>query len=305
MAPRAATYLVAAADVGATLRVAVTGSNSAGSATASSAQTGVVSGSAGTPPVNTSLPSISGVAQLGQTLTASAGSWSGTAPISFTYQWRRCDAAGAGCVDIGGAVGRPIWSRAPTSVSSLRVAVTASNGSSVYASAVSGDGAEVVLAFRRKQRRAGRRAGRRRTGSFVGSPQRGVSGLLVGDPNVAVDFNGTSQYADVPAAAAWTPSAFSIELIVRPSELPDNKTIWSTQGVFNGWWLNTGPTGNVRMFVGDGSAWRSDKRSRCSTRAAPTTSSPPTTAPTPASTSTARSSRPGRPRPWPPTAART
>ena len=43
---------------------------------------------------------------------------------------------------------------------------------------------------------------------------------------------------------------------MRPSELPDNRTIWSTQGAFTGWWLNTGPTGNVRMFVGDGSAWR-------------------------------------------------
>ena len=43
---------------------------------------------------------------------------------------------------------------------------------------------------------------------------------------------------------------------MRPSALPDNRTIWSTQGLFTGWWLNTGPSGSVRMFVGDGSGWR-------------------------------------------------
>ena len=35
-----------------------------------------------------------------------------------------------------------------------------------------------------------------------------------------------------------------------------NKTIWATQGSFNGWWLNTGPSGIVRIFVGDGYGWR-------------------------------------------------
>ena len=95
-------------------------------------------------------------------------------------------------------------------------------------------------------------------GTYVGAPQTGVTGLLTGDPDTGVSFNGTSQYADVPAAAAWTPPAFSIELSVRPSELPVNKTIWSTQGAFTGWWLNTDSTGEVRLFVGDGSGWRFD-----------------------------------------------
>ena len=26
--------------------------------------------------------------------------------------------------------------------------------------------------------------------------------------------------------------------------------------LITGWWLNTGPTGNARIFIGDGSAWR-------------------------------------------------
>ena len=39
-------------------------------------------------------------------LTAAAGSWTGTQPISYGYQWRRCDSAGANCVDIAGATGQ-------------------------------------------------------------------------------------------------------------------------------------------------------------------------------------------------------
>ena len=135
--------------------------------------------------------------------------------------------------------------------------VTASNGSSVYASAVSGNAPRSYWRFGGgsgpllDQQGVG-------DGTYVGSPQRAVPGLLVGDPDPAVGFNGTSQYADVPAAAAWTPPVFSIELSVRPSELPVNKTIWAAQGATTGWWLNTGPSGEVRLFVGDGSAWRFD-----------------------------------------------
>ena len=45
---------------------------------------------------NTSLPVISGTAQVGSQLTASTGSWSGS-PTSYSYQWHRCDTAGANC----------------------------------------------------------------------------------------------------------------------------------------------------------------------------------------------------------------
>lgn len=48
------------------------------------------------------VPTIAGTAAQGQTLTADRGRWSG-GPEAFTYQWKRCDAAGANCADIAGA----------------------------------------------------------------------------------------------------------------------------------------------------------------------------------------------------------
>lgn len=119
------TYTPTAADAGSTLRVAVTGRNAFGSATARSPQTAVVT-PAVAPPVNTVPPAIAGTAQVGQTLTASPGTWTG-APTSFAYQWQRCDAAGANCVDIPGATAATYVVTAADVGFTLRVRVTASN----------------------------------------------------------------------------------------------------------------------------------------------------------------------------------
>ena len=47
-------------------------------------------------PVNQTPPSISGSAQVGSTLTASPGTWSGKT-LSYAYQWVRCSSSGASC----------------------------------------------------------------------------------------------------------------------------------------------------------------------------------------------------------------
>ena len=130
-------YALTSADVGSTIRVAVTGSNGAGSSSASSDPTQVVQAAAPTPPSNTSPPSISGTAQNGQTLSASAGNWNGTPPIGFAYQWRRCDSGGGSCADISGASGQSYMVGSADVGSTIRVAVTGSNaaGSSSASSA--------------------------------------------------------------------------------------------------------------------------------------------------------------------------
>jgi hypothetical protein len=77
-------------------------------------------------PIAVSPPAVSGTAQLGQTLTATPGTW--TAPdATFGYQWQRCDAAGANCVDVAGASAQTYAVTAADVGTTLHVVVTATN----------------------------------------------------------------------------------------------------------------------------------------------------------------------------------
>jgi hypothetical protein len=130
------TYGVVAADVGSTLRVVVTASNAAGSsAPATSAPSEVVT-AAEQPPTNTSLPTISGVAQQGQTLSASPGSWTNN-PTTLAYKWKRCSATGTNCKAITGATAASLGLEQEDVGSTLRVVVTASNAAGSSAPATS------------------------------------------------------------------------------------------------------------------------------------------------------------------------
>jgi thermitase len=121
------TYAVLSTDVGSTLKLVFSVKNGVGS-TAGSALTAPVGGTVTppSPPASTSLPTVSGTAQDGQTLGASAGSWSGS-PTSYAYQWQRCDSSGAACAPLAGATTSSYAVQTADVGSTLRVTVTASN----------------------------------------------------------------------------------------------------------------------------------------------------------------------------------
>jgi hypothetical protein len=94
------------------------------------------------PPQNAGLPSIGGVAILGQRLAASKGIWKGGS-TSFTYQWRDCDRAGKNCRNIAGAKTSTHVLGGGDVSHTLRVVVSARNAGGL-ASATSAKTATVV-----------------------------------------------------------------------------------------------------------------------------------------------------------------
>ena len=80
-----ASYELVLADVGATVRVLVTATNPDGSGNRASAPSATVNAA---PPVNTSVPFITGATLRGNTLSAAPGTWTGPG-ISYAYQWQR------------------------------------------------------------------------------------------------------------------------------------------------------------------------------------------------------------------------
>ena len=83
------TYVVQAGDVGKVIICQVTATNSAGSMVAIS--NGItITAAPGQVPVNTVAPVITGGTTVGETLTlTSEGTWTGTAPITYTRNWQR------------------------------------------------------------------------------------------------------------------------------------------------------------------------------------------------------------------------
>ncbi len=125
-------------EIGDTVRLAVKGTNSRGSATAYSAPTSAILAIL---PLNTLKPSIKGTLQIGQTLEALTGTWTGSAPISYTFQWQTCGLGKESeCTNIGGAIEKILKLELGFLLGvTVRVVVTATNarGSAQQASPIS------------------------------------------------------------------------------------------------------------------------------------------------------------------------
>jgi hypothetical protein len=96
-------------------------------------------------PVDIVAPTIVGVAQVGQGLSAAAGTWS-NAPTAFAIQWLRCEENGGACSAIAGATGTT-YSPTLTDVgSTLEVSVVAANGAGSSKPAASSPTAAIAAA---------------------------------------------------------------------------------------------------------------------------------------------------------------
>ena len=127
------TYTLTGDDVDATIRALVTASNAGGVAGATSVPSATVT--VGRPPTPRSRHHRHPVE--GETLTADDGGWTGTQPLTFTYQWRRCDELGDNCVNIAGATD-PAYTLTGDDVGVIiRVLVTAANDAGTASAASS------------------------------------------------------------------------------------------------------------------------------------------------------------------------
>ena len=93
------------------------------------------------PPANTALPAVSGnPLRVGKSVKTTNGTWSGATPITFTYEWLRCDSVGNNCAVINGANGTSYALQSADGGQRLRSRVTATNsgGSATATSAATG-----------------------------------------------------------------------------------------------------------------------------------------------------------------------
>jgi hypothetical protein len=215
----ATSYAVTAADQGSTLRVEVTATNPQGTAKATSDPTAAVV-SAATPPTNSALPTITGTPQVGATLTASPGTWTGTQPIAFAYQWQRCTTA---CNPIAGATSASYTLVAADQGATMRVVVTGTNnaGNSVATSnatatvqAAPSPPPAGLVALWHMDETSGTTM-RDSAGTHNGTLQNVGVGQAGGFSGLAYGMNGTSSQIFVPNAADLNPGAAKLTVTIH------------------------------------------------------------------------------------------
>jgi hypothetical protein len=119
-------YTVVAADEDGTLRIRLTVNLAPGDDPPPSAESNPTL--VPRPPTNEEDPAVAGTPREGQVLSASRGEWTGTPPLNFAVQWKRCNtASGTACAPISGATSDTYVLTAADVGARLLVAVTASN----------------------------------------------------------------------------------------------------------------------------------------------------------------------------------
>jgi hypothetical protein len=122
----AAKYVPVAADVGHELVALVTVTIGGATPATLSAATDAIQ----TPPAlaATSSPTITGALEVGERLAGGTGVWTGTAPITYAFQWYRCDASGGHCLSVHGATAASYRLVAADAGKAIGLTVTATDG---------------------------------------------------------------------------------------------------------------------------------------------------------------------------------
>jgi hypothetical protein len=119
-------YTLTSSDSGHTAMSLVTASNADGATgPVNSKPSAVVSAAAA--PKNTTPPSITGKAVVGELLFADPGKYTAGIPSTYAYQWVRCNSGGGTCSNISGERSQTYRVRSSVVGATLRVAVKASN----------------------------------------------------------------------------------------------------------------------------------------------------------------------------------
>ena len=122
-------YTAGAKDIGKTIGLTVSGTDSTGTASAYSSLVGPI---APARPLleSTAQPVVSGPPLVGKTLEVTTGTWS-PAPASITYVWQRCNANGRACAAIPHATSSSYVIAQPDLGHALLVVVQATNGAAI------------------------------------------------------------------------------------------------------------------------------------------------------------------------------
>ena len=116
------TYTLTESDVASTLRLLVTATDERGSTAATSLATAVIGRKT---LVNVAPPSITGPDEIGQTLSAEKGIWTGEGSLAYDDKWERCNEKGESCNAIPGATASSYTPSSSDVGKTLKIVVTA------------------------------------------------------------------------------------------------------------------------------------------------------------------------------------